>query len=263
MLTVDYDKLGLRAGDRVLDLGCGFGRHAFEALRRGANVVACDMSMGELRDVTATAAAMQDQGEADAAVEASVTCGDATALPFADASFDRVIASEVLEHVNDDFAAFSELSRVLRPGGVLAVTVPSFLSERVCWALNENYYAPRQPGGHVRIYTTDELRSRFDSVGLAPVAMHRAHGLHTPYWWLKCAVGLDNEDHPVVKRYHDVLVKDIVEGPRSTRVADRILNRVVPKSTVIYGQKPTGGSPSATGASHIPPGATHRVAGHP
>ena len=42
MLTVDYDRLGVGPGDRVLDLGCGFGRHAFEAARRGASVVALD-----------------------------------------------------------------------------------------------------------------------------------------------------------------------------------------------------------------------------
>ena len=42
MLTVDYDKLGVQPGDRLLDLGCGFGRHAFEAARRGASVIALD-----------------------------------------------------------------------------------------------------------------------------------------------------------------------------------------------------------------------------
>ena len=40
MLTVDYQRLEVRAGDRLLDLGCGLGRHAYEALRRGADVVA-------------------------------------------------------------------------------------------------------------------------------------------------------------------------------------------------------------------------------
>ena len=58
MLTADYDRLGLRPGDRLLDLGCGFGRHAFEALRRGARVVACDMAVPELEQV-ATIGAVQ------------------------------------------------------------------------------------------------------------------------------------------------------------------------------------------------------------
>ncbi|MEC7924214.1 MAG: class I SAM-dependent methyltransferase, partial [Actinomycetota bacterium] len=48
MLTIDFDRLELQEGHMVLDLGCGFGRHAFEALRRGAQVVACDMALPEL-----------------------------------------------------------------------------------------------------------------------------------------------------------------------------------------------------------------------
>ena len=58
MLTVDFDRLGLRSGDRLLDMGCGGGRHAFAALRRGATVVAFDYSEGELKDVRGVIGAM-------------------------------------------------------------------------------------------------------------------------------------------------------------------------------------------------------------
>ena len=51
MLTADYDLLGVKSGDRILDMGCGFGRHAYEALRRGASVVACDLGFEELKQV--------------------------------------------------------------------------------------------------------------------------------------------------------------------------------------------------------------------
>ena len=63
MLTVDYDRLGLKAGHHLLDLGCGFGRHAFEAIRRGAHVTACDMAIPELVDTKNTFAAMAEAGE--------------------------------------------------------------------------------------------------------------------------------------------------------------------------------------------------------
>ncbi len=53
MLTVDYDRLRLAPGARVLDVGCGAGRHAFEAYRRGADVVAFDLDPGELGPVAA------------------------------------------------------------------------------------------------------------------------------------------------------------------------------------------------------------------
>jgi hypothetical protein len=64
------------------------------------------------------------------------------------------------------------------------------------------------------------------------------HGLHSPYWWLKCAVGVDNDSHPLVKAYHRLLVWDIVERPLSTRLAERLLDPVIGKSVVLYLEKP-------------------------
>ena len=63
MLTADYERLGLIAGETVLDLGCGFGRHAYEALRRGAHVVACDLGIDELRQVRSIGDVMRADGE--------------------------------------------------------------------------------------------------------------------------------------------------------------------------------------------------------
>ena len=114
MLTVNYDRFGLRAGDRLLDLGCGFGRHTYEALVRGADVVSCDMALAELESIRNTAPLLINDGLFDAKLSHTVVQGDGTALPFDDASFDKVIASEVLEHVVDDDAAFGELLRVLQ-----------------------------------------------------------------------------------------------------------------------------------------------------
>ena len=70
MLTVDFDRLGLRPGDRVLDMGCGAGRHAFEMYRRGADVMAFDMDADELAGVRDLFIAMKEVGEAPAGAEA-------------------------------------------------------------------------------------------------------------------------------------------------------------------------------------------------
>ncbi|MGH9087406.1 MAG: class I SAM-dependent methyltransferase, partial [Acidimicrobiales bacterium] len=237
MLTVDYDRLGVAPGDRLLDLGCGFGRHAFAAAKRGAGAVALDAGADEVDGVVATFAAMVAAGELDeGTVRAGAVRGDALRLPFADATFDRVIASEVLEHISDDVAAMGELARVLRPGGTMAVTVPRFGPELVNWSLSREYHDV--PGGHVRIYRRATLASRLRSVGLVPTGAHHAHGLHSPYWWLRCLVGPTNDRHPAVAAYHKLLVWDIVEGPWVTRLVDRALNPLIGKSLVVYLRKP-------------------------
>jgi SAM-dependent methyltransferase len=219
----------------VLDLGCGAGRHAFEALRHGADVTALDSDRNELSQVTAMFAAMREAGEVPADARARAVAGDATAMPFPDGSFDRVIAAEVLEHIPRDQRAMNEIARVLRPGGIAAVTVPAWLPERICWALSDDYH--NVPGGHVRIYTRAELEAKLARAGLAAGPHHHAHGLHSPYWWLKCAVGVHDDEHPAAKAYHRLLVWDIMKRPALTRAAERALNPVIGKSLVVYAVK--------------------------
>jgi SAM-dependent methyltransferase len=233
---VDFTRFPLRADDRVLDLGCGAGRHAFEALRRGARVVALDRDEGELAKVTTMFAAMREAGEVPAGAHGQALAGDATAMPFPDGSFDSVIASEVLEHIGADRAAMAEIARVLRPGGTAAVTVPAWLPERICWRLSDDYH--NVPGGHVRIFTRRELESKLARAGLMVRGHHHAHALHSPYWWLKCAVGVHDDDHPLASAYHRLLVWDIMRGPAVTRLADKALNPLIGKSVVVYAAKP-------------------------
>lgn len=234
MLTVDYHRLGLEPGDRLLDIGAGLGRHAFEAFRRGAEVVAVDLRRDDLDACRATFAAMAEAGESLPGAHAGAVCGSVTDLPFADGAFDRVIASEILEHVPDDVAALAELARVVRPGGTIAVTVPAWLAEAVCWRLSEDYHAPAAVGGHVRIYTRTVLETRLRGAGFRPLGVGRAHALHTPYWWLRCAVGIDDDTNRLVRAYHRVLVWDIVRHPLPTRIAEALLRPFVPKSLVLY-----------------------------
>jgi len=238
VLTVDFARLGPLAGCRLLDLGCGAGRHAFEALRRGADVVALDRDGAECKDVAGMTAALRSAGEAPPSALAAVVNGDALDLPFARESFDCVIASEVLEHIPDDAGAVAELVRVLRPGGRLAVTVPRWLPERVCWALSSDYHAPAVEGGHVRVYRRKALETRLTEAGLRVGGASYAHALHSPYWWLRCAVGVGREDVWPVRQYHRFLVWDIMHRPAPVRLLERALDPVIGKSLVLYAVKP-------------------------
>jgi SAM-dependent methyltransferase len=246
VLTIDYDLLDLRPGMTVLDLGCGEGRHAFEAFRRGASVVAVDWGVHEVGTTKRWLGAIAEAGEAPAGARAQVVRGDLTALPFPDASVDRVIASEVLEHIPDDAAALAEIARVLRPGGRVAVSVPRYGPERVCWALSDAYHA--NEGGHIRIYRADVLRTRLAAAGLTPGESHHAHALHAPYWWLKCAVGVDR-DAAAVRAYHRLLVWDLTKRPWPTRAAERVLDPVLGKSLVVYADRPAAARPLAGGGA--------------
>ena len=238
MLTVDYDRLGIGPGTSVIDVGCGAGRHSFEAYRRGADVIAFDQNAAELADVDTMLQAMGQAGEAPASAKAQVVVGDALALPYPDGTFDCVIASEILEHIPEDESVIAELIRVLKPGGSLAVTVPRWLPERICWLLSDEYHA--NEGGHIRIYRAGQLRAKVEGRGARFIHSQHAHALHSPYWWLKCAVGVEKNGNVLVKSYHRLLVWDMMSKPMLTRAAEAALNPLVGKSVALYFEKPVG-----------------------
>lgn len=236
MLTVDYDRLRLGRGERMLDLGSGNGRHAFEALRRGADIVCVDLDPAGLFALEEMAEAMVLEGQVERGSLRSVTLADANQLPFADASFDRVIAAEVLEHIPTDSTAMSEIARVLRPGGIAAVTVPRYWPERICWVLSDEYHS--NEGGHVRIYKRSELVAKLTDNGLRPLSAHHAHALHSPYWWIKCAVGVRRDDALPAKLYRRFLEWQIVNGSTAINLVERTLDPLFGKSLAVYVEKP-------------------------
>lgn len=236
MLTVDFDRLGIGPGTRVIDVGAGAGRHSFEAYRRGADITAFDQNAAELDEVATMFEAMAAAGETPESGSAQTVVGNALELPYPDGTFDVVIASEILEHVPEDDAAIAELVRVLKPGGKLAVTVPRWLPERICWALSDEYHA--NEGGHIRIYKASALRRKIAQRGMTFTHTHHAHSLHSPFWWLKCAVGVEQTEHPAVTTYHRLLVWDMMERPIFTRTAEALLNPMIGKSVALYFDKP-------------------------
>jgi len=235
MLTVDFSKLELKPGFKVLDAGCGGGRHLSEAYRaRGVSVVGIDLNRDDALKAHNTTKIMRHEGEHGGGASL-VMVSDVTRLPFKDASFDLVICSEVLEHIPDHRQAIAEVIRVLKPGRSLVVSVPRYLPERICWALSEDYH--NEEGGHIRIYRTGELIGLLEKAGTTCVDTGRAHALHSPYWWIKCMVGHKNDSSLPVRLYHRFLVWDIVKKPLLTRTLDKLLNPLIAKSVVLYCRK--------------------------
>jgi SAM-dependent methyltransferase len=142
--------LPLRRGQRVLDLGCGEGRHVIAAAAcDGVDAVGVDLSR---EDLATARERMREFGDNVPGMFA-LLAGDALRLPFPDDCFDAVICSEVLEHIPDYRAAVGEVYRVLKPGGRLCVSVPRPWCERLCWLLSRDYHQVR--GGHLRIFSAD------------------------------------------------------------------------------------------------------------
>ena len=232
MLTIDFTQLCIGKGDRILDIGCGEGRHIIEAGRQKDSLcLGADYILDNLVKTREKARFHQSIGDFSCK-SMDFSCMDAANLPFKDKSFDVIICSEVLEHIPDDKAAAAELIRVLKPGKILAVSVPRFWPEKICWALSKEYTEAAM--GHLRIYRKNKLIELFESLGMKLLFSHYAHSLHVPYWWLKCLMGINRTDSLTVNLYHRLLVWDLMSHPTVTAFMDRLLNPVLGKSLVLY-----------------------------
>lgn len=241
MLTVNYAYLELTANDVVLDLGCGEGRHSMAVPHPNieATVIGLDLNLNDLTTARAKHRehrALAQQYQLPDTPPAFWLCASGEQLPLADHSIDVIICSEVLEHIHDYAQVLTEINRVLKPGGRLAVSVPRQWPERLCWAFSEEY--SQTPGGHVRIFNSHKLRREIQTVGFEFLGQHFAHALHSPYWWLKCLLW-DKPEHFLVKAYHRFLVWDLLKAPWQTRLLEQLLNPLMGKSVVLYFVKPS------------------------
>jgi len=233
MLTVDFDRLAVSKGDMVLDAGCGLGRHSIEFMKRGAKTCCLDLDLDCLRKTRFTIAQMQVKSGFDKSADFMVHIGDALNLPFKNGTFDRIICSEVMEHVDDDFKACSELARVLKKNGRIAITVPTIFSELVYDALTYEYFT--SPGGHVRKYLPKELAQIMRENGLEIYAVDFKHSFHTIWWIIRGVVGLHNSEHPITKGYHKFLHLGLYSN--FMRKTEKFFNYFFPKSIILYAWK--------------------------
>lgn len=234
MQTVDFRYIDLKPSDRVLDLGCGEGRHVISAyLEADIQAVGVDLGFDDLK-LTAEKFAGFSQPN-NAAKSFGLSQANALHLPFADNTFDVVICSEVLEHIPDYESALAEIQRILAPGGTFVASVPRAWPERICWAFSSAYHEVE--GGHLRIFDAQKLRSEIERRGFSYYRRHWAHALHAPFWWLKCLFWDSQDQSKLIAWYHKLLVWDLMEKPWLTRTLERLLNPIMGKSVVMYFEK--------------------------
>ena len=255
VVTIDFRRhFRLEAGDWMLDLGSGNGRHTIEACRWPCRVVSVDMDAEELRRARYFLRAPEGGNPYDHYLRqrkegfpgwADFVLADAQHLPFRDGAFDKVMCTEVLEHIADDKAGIRELYRVAKPGSDVAVSVPRYWPERVFWTLSWEYW--HTPGGHIRMYRPGEMARYLREHGFDLHTVRYRHAFQAVYWFLRCAFGKGNENKLLprtmlrfINWYHRT------RPPLLERV-EATGNLVIGKDMIHYTRKP-----AATGGNNRP-----------
>ena len=232
MITINFEAISIKDGDYLLDLGCGEGRHAITAYcHYNISSIGVDLCF---RDLVTASDRFKIFDQNNNNKNLSLINSNGLSLPFSDNSFDIIICSEVLEHIDDYRGIINEVERLLVPGGTFIVSVPRAWPEKICWLLSREYH--EVDGGHIRIFNSQKLKKDIEYFGFKCWLRHWAHALHSPYWWLKCLFW-KKQNSRIVNLYHKFLIWDLFHKPFITRFLEKILNPLMGKSVVFYFQK--------------------------
>ena len=246
IVTIDFHRhVHIQPGDVVLDLGSGNGRHTIEACRWPCRVISVDVDKMELQRARFFLRAGPDdlpfgpyprKERPGTPGRGEFVLADAQHLPFKDAAFDKVLCTEVLEHIPDDKAGIAELYRVAKPGSDVAVSVPRYWPERVFWTLSWDYW--HTPGGHVRMYRPGQMAGYLQQEGFEVRKIRYRHAFQSFYWFLRCTFGKNNEGKLLprstmrfINWYHGV-------RPSLLERVEAVANLVAGKDMIHYTRKP-------------------------
>jgi len=214
--------------DTVLDVGCGEGHFAHFVAEQGAKVILADTDIEKLQ-----LARQRLSNTRSRSVHAFVT--DTNPLPLADASVSKIIAMEVLEHVENPSTFMAEIYRVGRPGAQYLLSVPGYVSERIQKKLAPEEYFEKP--NHIRIFSPDELEKLAVDAGLT-IERKTVYGFYWSIWWFlfwACNQELNSPWHPLLKSWDKTwaLLLDTNQGAKIKKVLDA----EIPKSQAIIARK--------------------------
>jgi SAM-dependent methyltransferase len=220
----------ITADDIVLDVGCGEGIESLFCAEQGAHIIYVDS------DAEQVAIAGRRLAGAGARALTPIV-SDTNPLPLPDGIASRIIAGEVIEHVDDPAQFLSELFRAGRPGAQYLFAVPDPAAEN----LQKGLAAPAhfEKPNHIRIIGRDEFARMVTDAGL--VIEHRgAYGFYRTIWWMffwVCKIDLPG-GHPLLESWSNTW-QTLLEMPEGADVR-ATLNDILPKSQYIVARKPGG-----------------------
>lgn len=226
--TIDFNKFQIEPEEIVLDLGCGTGRHCFNHQIKKAKIIPLDKDPESMKEITKKIESSKTNKNEHFPIQ-----GGAIKLPFKDRSFDKVICSEVLEHLPDPNSCLKEINRILKPNGEIAVSVPTYFTEIVIDRLADEYLGKK--GGHIHVFKKEDLAKKIERNGFKIYSTDSAHSLHFIYWSLRAIFGIEEEENTIPKIYQNFLEKTYTSN--FWKNVENNLNKAIPKSNVFYAEK--------------------------
>ena len=218
------------ADDTLLDIGCGEGGYALFSARQGAAIILADVDAAKL-----DTARQRLEAQGAQRVQTLVTDADPILLP--DNSVSRVVAMEVLEHVDDPRKFVAELARVAQPGAKLLLTVPDEMNEGIQKQIAPPAYFEKP--NHVRIFKRGELKQLALDTGLI-IEHETQYGFYHAVWW-SFFWACENQElsppwDPLLEQWA-ITWATLLSMPDGMRIK-QALDATLPKSQVIVARKP-------------------------
>tara|TARA_B100000287_G_scaffold103636_1_gene95869 strand:+ start:56 stop:751 length:696 start_codon:yes stop_codon:yes gene_type:complete len=229
--TFNFNLLNLKKIKKVIDVGCGNGRHlkSLGFKLTDSEIIGIDQSAPEITKLNKEF----DESVCKNGNAYKFITGDIREMDVPDNSQDLVVCSEVLEHVPNFEAVLEECYRILKPGSVMLVSVPSYFPESLCWKYSKKYM--QTPGGHIRIFKKNFLKERFKALNLKLFKHHREHALHSIYWIIRARNNM--EENNFLKSFHNLLVRQMFGQAKFSFALEKLLNPFFGKSECFYLRK--------------------------